>query len=297
MLSQKRLMTLGPSWIWPLNRRMFWRLLDHLRLAPAFHSIQPGGWFSRTRPGTIRRDLEFSPPWAVPSASRGWFWRASRMRWPAGLGDGYCGCRPPVTHLSEDATGVTVMAKARPSAPVRFILALPPRLGRRLAQTVPGRSDMDGRTDQARWRPIRPPFWRRHGLERGRDLAPWPLARDPRRPSPAYAQAGALLRLCPPRRGTSTGFFTRGAVAQLPRLFSDQMLQPPLTLIFKDWSADHATATPRDRTSPAHHPRYGAIPRTERVIFAGTEAAKRRWPAFLERVALGLLQETACLNL
>ena len=36
---------------------------------------------------------------------------------------------------------------------------------------------------------------------------------------------------------------------------------------------DQATATPADQTPPAGHPAYRALPPTERLIFAGSEAA------------------------
>jgi len=276
---------LGPSWIWPHNRRML-ALLDHLALR-SFPQHTTGRLVFEDATGTIRRDLEFATMGGALRVSGGLARVTDALA--AGLGDAMR-LSHPVTHLSEDATGVTVMAQGQTIRAGRVILALPPRLAAQIGATVPDVPTwMAGQTKLVATYPA--PFWRSMGLNGDAISHRGPLA-EIHDASPADAQAGALFGFAHPGAAQAPGFH-EAAVAQLARLFGPDAATPT-DVIFKDWSADHATATPADRTSPAHHPRYGAIPRTERVIFAGTEAASEDG-GFLEGALAAA--ETACLNL
>ena len=89
--------------------------------------------------------------------------------------------------------------------------------------------------------------------------------------SPADARKGALFGFAQPGAARQPGF-RDAALAQLGRLFGQEAARPD-EVIVKDWSMDQATAIPADQTPPTGHPAYRPLPPTERMIFAGSEAA------------------------
>lgn len=90
-------------------------------------------------------------------------------------------------------------------------------------------------------------------------------------PLPPTRARGAL-RLCPSRCGARQPGFRDAALAQLRRLFGAEAAKTG-EVIVKHCSADPATATIADQTPPAGHPSYRALPLSERLIFAWSEAA------------------------
>ncbi|MCL1629947.1 FAD-dependent oxidoreductase [Roseibaca sp. V10] len=276
---------LGPSWIWPHNRRML-ALLDRLGLR-SFEQHTTGRLVFEDATGAIRRDLEFATMGGALRVAGGLARVTDALA--AALGDALR-LSHPVTHLSEDATGVTVMAQGQTIRAGRVILALPPRLAVQIGATAPDVPTwMAGHAKLVAT--YAAPFWRTNGFNGDAISHRGPLA-EIHDASPADAQTGALFGFAHPGAAQSPDF-RDAAVAQLARLFGPDAGNPT-DVIFKDWSADHATATPADRTPPASHPRYRAIPRTERVIFAGSETASEDG-GFLEGALAAA--EAACMNL
>lgn len=276
---------LGPSWIWPHNRRML-ALLDRLGLR-IFEQHITGRLVFEDATGAIRRDLDFATMGGALRVAGGLARVTDALA--ADLGDALR-LSYPVTHLSEDAAGVTVAADARIIRAGRVILALPPRLAAQIGANVPDVPTwMAGQAKLVAT--YSTPFWRSKGLNGDAISHRGPLA-EIHDASPADAQTGALFGFAHPGAAQSPDF-REAAVAQLARLFGPDAATPT-DVIIKDWSTDHATATPADQTPPAGHPRYRAIPRTERVIFAGTETASEEG-GFLEGALAAA--ETAYMNL
>ena len=256
---------LGPSWIWPQNRRML-ALLDRLGLAH-FAQHATGRLVFEEAGGAIRRDLELA---TMAGARRvaGGLGRVTEAL-AAGLGESLrLGC--PVRTVAGDATGVTVtLGDGASLRAARVVLALPPRLAAGLGVDVPDMPTwMAGQAKLVAT--YAAPFWRAQGLNGDAISHRGPLA-EIHDASPAEGASGALFGFAHPGAARAPGF-RDAALAQLGRLFGPEAATPDAVLV-KDWSTDPATATPADHVPPAGHPAYRALPPAGRVVFAGSEAA------------------------
>lgn len=255
---------LGPSWIWPQNRRML-AMLDRLGLRH-FAQYATGRLVFEDAKGAIRRDLDFATMGGALRVEGGLARVTDALA--AQAGDSLrLGC--PVRGVTQDVTGVTVTTGDGPLRAARVVLALPPRLAAGLGVAVPDVPTwMAGHAKLVATYPV--PFWRGLGLNGDAISHRGPLA-EIHDASPADASTGALFGFAHPGAARQPGF-RDAALAQLARLFGPEAATPDSVAI-KDWSTDPATATPADRTPPSGHPAYRALPPTGRLILAGTEAA------------------------
>lgn len=255
---------LGPSWIWPQNHRMR-ALLDRLGLR-SFPQHAHGRLVFEDATGALRRDLDFATMGDALRIDGGLARVTDALAEEAGdalrLG-------APVRAVAEDAAGVSVSTAQGTLRAARVVLALPPRLAAGLGVPVPDVPTwMAGHAKLVTTYAV--PFWRQEGLNGDAISHRGPLA-EIHDASPADARTGALFGFAHPGAARHPEFRER-AIAQLARLFGPRAGAPE-TVIVKDWSSDPATATEADRTPPAGHPAYRALPPTGRLIFAGTEAA------------------------
>lgn len=255
---------LGPAWIWPHNRRML-ALSDQLGLR-RFPQHSEGRLVFEDGAGTIRRDLDFATMGGALRIAGGLARVTDALA--NELGDRLHLSRP-VERVIEESTGVTMIGDGFLICSDRAVLALPPRLASGLGIPVP---------DVPTWMAghaklvaiYEAPFWRNTGLNGDAISHRGPLA-EIHDASPVDAKTGALFGFTAPGAARHPEFKAH-ALAQLGRLFGSEAANPR-EVVVKDWSADPATATSADLTPPASHPRYRSIPATNRVIFAGTEAA------------------------
>lgn len=255
---------LGPSWIWPQNRRML-ALLDHLGLRH-FAQYASGRLVFEDRGGMIRSDLDFATMGGALRVAGGLSQVTDALAAP--LGDAlHLSC--PVRSVAEDATGVTIITNNGHLRAARVVLALPPRLTTRLGIALPDVPTwMAGQAKLVATYPT--PFWRDQGLNGDAISHRGPLA-EIHDASPDDQTAGALFGFAHPGAARDTGF-QDAAIRQLARLFGPEAATPD-QLFVKDWSTDAATATAADQTPLTGHPVYRARPPTQRMIFAGTEAS------------------------
>ena len=257
---------LGPSWIWPHNRRML-ALLDRLGLR-SFPQYTTGRLVFEDAQGAIRRDLDFATMGGALRVSGGLARITDALA--AGLSDNLR-LSHPVSHVAQDSTGVTVTAQDRTIRAAQLVLALPARLAAQIGATVPDVPTwMAGQAKLVATYPA--PFWRAKGLNGDAISHRGPLA-EIHDASPEDASTGALFGFADPGAARSDGFRV-DVLKQLERLFGPDAAVPT-DLFFKDWSMDPATATPADQTPPAGHPSYRPIPQSARIVFAGTEAASQ----------------------
>jgi monoamine oxidase len=255
---------LGPSWIWPQNRRML-ALLDRLGLA-AFAQHASGRLVFEDAGGAIRRDLDFSTMGGALRVEGG---LARITRALAGeVGDSLrLSC--PVGQVTEDASGMTVSTPGGSLRAARVVLALPPRLMAGLGVPVPDVPTwMAGQAKLVATYPTA--FWREMGLNGDAISHRGPLS-EIHDASPVGGEAGALFGFAQVGAARQPGF-QDAAIAQLVRLFGPGAGAPDDVMV-KDWSTDPATATLADRTPPQGHPTYRGLRPTPRLIFAGTEAS------------------------
>ncbi len=276
---------LGPSWIWPHNRRML-ALLDRLGLR-SFPQFTTGRLVFENAQGAIRRDLDFATMGGALRVTGGLASVTDALA--AGLGD-KLRLSHPVEHVTQDATGVTVTAQGQTIRAAQLVLALPPRLVAQLGVIVPDVPTwMAGQAKLVATYPA--PFWRAKGLNGDAISHRGPLA-EIHDASPEDAQTGALFGFAHPGAARADGFLDT-ALKQLVRLFGPDAATPT-DLFLKDWSTDPATATLADRISPAGHPTYRPVPPNARIVFAGTEAAPQDG-GFLEGALAAA--DAACANL
>ena len=255
---------LGPSWIWPQNRRML-ALLARLGLQ-SFAQHATGRLVFEDTAGAIRRDLDFATMGGALRVEGGLARVTDALAAEVGA-NLRLGC--PVREVIEETNGVTVTTADDTIRAARVVLALPPRLAAELGVAVPDVPTwMAGQAKLVATYPT--PFWRDQGLNGDAISHRGPLA-EIHDASPADAASGALFGFAHPGAARQPGF-RDAALAQLGRLFGSEAATPD-EVIVKDWSTDPATATPADQTPPAGHPAYRALPATERLIFAGSEAA------------------------
>lgn len=255
---------LGPSWVWPQNRRML-ALLDRLNLR-SFAQHTTGCLVFEDATGTIRRDLNFATMGGALRVAGG------LARVTDALAAGLAGAlrlAHPVTQIAQDMTGVTVTMPDQTVRAARVVLAMPPRLAAQLGAPVPDVPTwMAGQAKLVAT--YETPFWRAQGLNGDAISHRGPLA-EIHDASPAEARSGALFGFVHPGAARGAGFHDT-ALAQLARLFGPKAGHPT-DVILKDWSADPATATRADQTPLAAHPVYRPIASTGRLIFAGSEVA------------------------
>lgn len=263
---------LGPSWIWPQNRRML-ALLDQLGLRH-FAQYASGRLVFEDGKGMIRRDLDFATMSGALRVAGGLARITDTLAAP--LGDALrLSC--PVRRVAEDATGVTITTDSTSLRAARVVLALPPRLVAGLGIALPDVPTwMAGQAKLVATYPT--PFWRDQGLNGDAISHRGPLA-EIHDASPHGGQAGALFGFAHPGAARDADF-QDAAITQLARLFGPKAATPDQVMV-KDWSTDTATATHADQTPLASHPIYQGIAPTKRLIFAGTEATEENG-GFLE---------------
>jgi len=276
---------LGPSWIWPQNRRML-ALLDRLSLQ-SFPQYATGRLVFEDAAGAIRRDLDFATMGGALRIEGGLARLTDAL---AGELGGSLRLACPVRGVTEDATGVTVLTAHDTIRADRVVLTLPPRLAAGLGVVVPDVPTwMAGQSKLVATYPV--PFWRDQGLSGDAISHRGPLA-EIHDASPSDAGTGALFGFAHPGAARDPGF-RDAAIAQLERLFGQKAAVPDAVFV-KDWSIDPATATPADRALLAGHPAYRALPPTPRLVFAGSEVAPENG-GFLEGALAAA--ETAFLRL
>lgn len=255
---------LGPSWIWPQNRRML-ALLGRLGLRH-FPQYATGRLVFEDAAGAILRDLELATMAGALRVVGGLSQITDALA--ARLGDRLrLAC--PVRDVSEQAEAVTVTTDGDSLRARWVVLSLPPRLASTLGCAVPDVPTwMAGHTKLVATYPT--PFWRDRGLNGDAISHRKPLA-EIHDASPHDARTGALFGFAHPGAARDAGF-RDAAIAQLARCFGPEAASPDHVYL-KDWSADPATATGADRIPPAGHPVYRPLPVQGRVIFAGTETA------------------------
>ena len=113
---------LGPSWIWPQNRRML-ALLDRLGLQ-SFPQHTTGRLIFEDAAGAIRRDLDFATMGGALRVDGGLGLVTEALA--AEVGDNLR-LGSPVHKVTEDTTGVTVSTAGDTIRAARVVLALPPR--------------------------------------------------------------------------------------------------------------------------------------------------------------------------
>ena len=255
---------LGPSWIWPQNRRML-ALLDQLNL-PHAPQYATGRLVFEDATGAIRRDLDFATMGGALRVTGGLARVTDTLAAPLAA---HLRLSSPAQRIMQDATGVTVQIPGGSVRASHVVLALPPRLAAGLGVAVPDVPTwMAGHAKLIATYPT--PFWRQAGLNGDAVSHLGPLA-EIHDASPAGRNSGALFGFARPGAARQPGF-RDAALDQLVRLFEPQAATPQSILI-KDWSSDPATATSADKTPPAGHPAYRSLPPTGRIIFAGTETA------------------------
>ncbi len=255
---------LGPSWIWPHNHRML-ALLTRLGLS-SFPQYSSGRLVFEDARGVIRRDLEFATMGGALRVAGGLARVSDALA--AEVGDSlHLSCL--VDSVAEDETGVSVSTAGQTIRATRVVLALPPRLAAGLGIAVPDVPTwMAGQAKLVAT--YSSPFWRAQGLNGDAISHTGPLA-EIHDASPDEAEMGALFGFAHPGTASAPGF-RNAALAQLARLFGRRAAEPD-EVIFKDWSMDLTTAVAADKILPGGHPVYRAFPSTDRLIFAGTEAA------------------------
>ena len=255
---------LGPSWIWPQNRRML-ALLARLGLR-SFPQQTTGRLVFEDATGLIRRDLEFATMGGALRVTGGLARVTDALA--AEVGDSLR-LSHPVCHVTEDVAGVSVTTTGQTIRATRVILALPPRLAAGLGITVPDVPTwMAGQAKLVATYPAA--FWRADGLNGDAISHRGPLA-EIHDASPDGAQTGALFGFANLGAAHAPGF-RDAALTQLARLFGSRAATPDAVIV-KDWSTDPNTAAAADGTPPASHPIYTAMPPSRRLIFAGTETA------------------------
>ncbi|MEI4195877.1 flavin monoamine oxidase family protein [Roseovarius sp. E0-M6] len=255
---------LGPSWIWPHNHRML-ALAKYLGLR-SFPQYASGRLVFEDANGAIRRDLDFATMGGALRIEGGLTRVTDALA--EQLGDNLR-LNHPVRGVAEDAAGVTLSGDNFEMRAARVVFALPPRLTAGFGVAVPDVPTwMAGHAKLVAT--YNAPFWRDSGLNGDAISHRGPLA-EIHDASPADARSGALFGFAHPG-ATRNPEFRDAAIAQLARLFGP-VAATPNDVFVKDWSDDVATATQADRTPPAGHPAYSAIPPTARVIFAGSETS------------------------
>ena len=256
---------LGPSWIWPQNHRIL-ALLDRLGLRH-FPQHATGRLVFEDAVGAVRRDLDFATMGGALHVEGGLARVTDALAADVGeslrLGN-------PVREVAEDTTGVTISTADDTIRAARVVLALPPRLAAALGVTVPDVPTWMAGQAKLLVASYPTPFWRAEGLNGDAISHHGPLA-EIHDASPADAGTGALFGFAHPGAARQSGF-RDAALAQLGRLFGSEAGTPDAVIV-KDWSTDPDTATPADQIPPAGHPAYRAVSPTERLIFAGSEAA------------------------
>lgn len=255
---------LGPSWIWPHNRRIL-SLLDQLGLRH-FPQFATGRLVFEDAEGAIRRDLEFATMGGARRVVGGLSCVTDALAMQ--IGDSLrLAC--PVRGLMPGPDGVTITTDTGTLRAANVVLAMPPRLVAGLGIAVPDVPTwMAGHAKLVARYPTS--FWRAQGLNGDAISHRGPLA-EIHDASPEDGWEGALFGFAHPGAARDPQFRAK-ALAQLERLFGPEAATPE-TVFFQDWSGEEATATPADRIPPPGHPAYRAIRRTGRLIFAGTETA------------------------
>lgn len=255
---------LGPSWVWPHNKRLL-ALIERLGLQ-VFEQYATGRLVFEDAQGTVRRDLDFATMGGALRVMGG----LSSVTNALAAKVGHClrlNCC--VRTVSEDVHGVTITTATDTFRAERVILALPPRLIAGMGLNVPDVPTwMAGQAKLVTTYPT--PFWREQGLNGDAISHRGPLA-EIHDASPANGNTGALFGFAHPGAARQPRF-QQAAIAQLVRLFGQEAATPDNVFV-KDWSIDPATATDADTIPPNGHPDYRALPPTQRIFFAGTEAA------------------------
>lgn len=290
---------LGPSWFWPDVQPELAALVDELGLA-SFRQHEEGDLIVQSRHG------------AEPERYRGGgFQQAPSARLVGGMGrlaSAIAAELPAacvrtgmaVRRLSLSGHGIVAACAAGREETVRLeasriVLAMPPRL---LAETIAFEPAIDAKVAAAwRWTPTwmaphakffalyERPFWREAGLSGAGRSAVGPLTEihDATTASGQAALFGFVGVPAERRAELAEAAMIAAAVGQLEAMYGSSAATPTATL-YKDWAADHLTAT-RDDLSLAGHPegfRSADVGGgwTGRLFLAGSEASARE-PGYL----------------
>ena len=277
---------LGPSWVWPQNRRIL-SAVQRFGLS-LFEQHAVGHLVYQDETGAVQRDLDFAT-------------MAGSLRMNGGLGEivrGFAATLPTdrlnTSHalraVQRETSGLRlVFGDCRDIRAKRVAFALPLRLLEATVSFEPALSDpvrqamtrvptwMAG---QAKLVAIYPtPFWRSAGLSGDAISRRGPMA-EIHDASPAAGAIGALfgfLGMPAPHRHQQEAAVEIAAREQLTALFGPEA-QTPIKVLFKDWAFEPFTAIEGDHQSLSHHPAYGMLPDLQALwddclLFAGTEVA------------------------
>lgn len=271
---------LGPTWIWPHNRRML--TLAHALGLPLEQQYATGNLVFEDAGGHIRRDHAFSTMGDALRLSGGLAQLTHALA--NALPDDALRLSQPVVRVTVHASGVQLeTASGRQIAARNLVLALPPRLWStniafypapdpdllRALAAVP--TWMAGHTKVVAV--YENAFWREAGLSGDAISHRGPLAEihDATDDSTGLPALFGFVGVSNRRE------IGARAVAQLTRLFGSQAAHPACVLV-KDWACDPMTAVPADADMPKTHPQYHLSPELNiwagaRIHVAGTESA------------------------
>lgn len=257
---------LGPSWFWPQMQPAIGALVAELGL-PAFAQASEGDVvFERMSSEAPQRYRGFSQEPQSMRLAGGTNALVTALSSGLPAGSIFLGKRAASVSLTGDGVALTLIdayGKEETVTASHVIFALPPRL---LEATVSFTPAIDPALAQS-WRATATwmaphakffalydrPFWRRDGLSGTAQSMVGPLTEihDATTASGSAALFGFLGVGAEQRQSIGEELLSQACVQQLGRLFGPEALQPRATL-FKDWSADPATATADDRTGGAH---------------------------------------------
>lgn len=275
---------LGPAWFWPGQPRIA-ALIAKLGLTQ-FDQYATGILTFEDERGQVQRGQGFA-------SMQGSYRMAGGL---SALTDALASSLPtdrlhlshPVTHLSNDQTGIT--ATCQPGATItarKVVLALPPRVAAEIAfapalpffvkETL--RSVPTWMAGQAKAIALYDtPFWRDAGLSGDAMSRHGPMV-EVHDASPATGGPAALFGFIgvPPSGRRDEARLRSAILAQLARLFGPKAANPN-ALLLKDWAFDQFTATERDHQPLFNHPHYGHPPALQHswdgaLLFSGTEMA------------------------
>jgi monoamine oxidase len=279
---------LGPSWFWPQGQPGLARLVQKLGLM-AFAQHLDGDMLLERTPG--------APPMRYPTMGQ----HPPSMRIAGGtasliqalaqtLPSDRLRLNAPVGRLTLAKDGVSLSA---PDETLllragQIIVALPPRLA---AATLSFSPALEPRTallwrQTATWMAPHAkvfalydrPFWRDLGLSGAAHSAVGPMGEihDATSAAGSAALFGFVGVSAAQRAVHGEGVIVEACIDQLARLFGPQA-RAPIATLYKDWTADPATATDDDvvagaHLSPAHAP-WVSGPWAQRLILAGSETS------------------------
>jgi len=290
---------LGPSWFWPEMQPDLAALVGELGLA-TFRQHEEGDVVVQYRPGAAPE--RYPGGGCQPSTSARLVGGTGALvsALAAALPAGCMRLGAVVRRVSLCESGVILECAAAGEARLvieasRLVLAMPPRL---LAQTIAFDPPIDANVVTT-WRQTpswmaphakffalyERPFWREAGLSgAGRSMVgPLVEIHDATTASGQAALFGFVGVPARQRAELGEAAISAAAIAQLAAMYGPPAATPTATL-YKDWAADHLTATQDDLGAPGHPQGFrsagviGAWP--GRLLLAGSEVSARE-PGYL----------------